>query len=262
MSTTSDNRPNGANWVEETNNPPPQVVVHSAPEAVSIQMNNLGIGNDGTEENQTFQSFQLGGDIDSANDFEHASPPPRGASRLWNWKTIIGICIGLLILAIVIPLTVTLSAKGHTSSGDNTENLATSSASSSSPSSTTTSSTSLPAPSSTSTPSLGCVESEFVQQVNWIGIDKSGGGWVFNLHPAKSAQDCCAICYLDTHDGCNGWLYIPENSSTPSCSIIHGFAGPNDGDSCPNGRPDIVFAKAPNKDSHGGPGPCAGSVRG
>ncbi|KAK1701572.1 hypothetical protein BDP55DRAFT_538997 [Colletotrichum godetiae] len=281
MSTISSSHPGGANWVEQSKNPLPQVVVYSAPEAVSIPMNNLGtgIGSDGTKDGT---KVHAGEDDASENDAEQGSPPeppPGETSRLWNWKTMIGICIGLLILAIVVPLTVTLSTRNHTSDPDNTENLATSSASSPSSSPTTTSLTSLPAPSSTLTPvssmpysllaasrmmgwALDCVESKFIREVNWLGIDKGGGGWLYNLYPAKSAQDCCTICHLETSDGCNGWMYIPENSSTPSCSIIHGFDGPSDSDSCPKGRPDVVFTKAGNKESYGGPGPCAGSVRG
>ncbi|KAK1534031.1 hypothetical protein CPAR01_10739 [Colletotrichum paranaense] len=245
-------------WVEETNNPLPQVVVYSAPEAVVIPMTDLGIGkggNDGTRENEILHSVHVGDDAASTIGVEKVS-------RLWNWKAMIGICIGLLTLAIVVPLTVTLSIKNHTSGPGNAENLATSTATSSSPSSTATSLTLPPAPSSTLKPIPECVKSKFIREVNWIGIDEGGGGWVFNLHPAKSAQDCCTICHLGTPDGCNGWLYIPEISSTPSCSIIHGFDGPSDSESCPKGHPDIVFTKTGDKDSYGGPGPCSGSVRG
>lgn len=123
-------------------------MVYSAPEAVGIPMTNLGIGNDGNDgirENETLHSVHMVEDATSTIGAEKGS-------RLWNWRAVIGICIGLLILAIVVPLTVTLSINNHTSGPGNAENLATSTATSSSPSPTATSLTSLPAPSSTLEP--------------------------------------------------------------------------------------------------------------
>ncbi|KAJ0166255.1 hypothetical protein CTA2_8018 [Colletotrichum tanaceti] len=258
----------GPRWTEHETNPPPEVMVHSAPEPVHIPMN---VGNNG---NNNDISVEPDGDIAVPNDAERAVRlNPESRSHLWNWKTITGTCIGLIILAIVIPVVVTVTATNRDRDGDNIETTAVLSATSSSgPSITPTSYTTVPSPSSTLNPyqitdylrmqAPECVRTKFIKSVNWIGIDQSMGGWDFNLHPARTAEDCCTICHQSTTDGCNGWLYMPEKSFTPACSIIHGFTGPTKSDSCPNGRPGIVFAKTDDKDSYGGPGPCAGLVRG
>ncbi|KAK2003796.1 hypothetical protein LX36DRAFT_687299 [Colletotrichum falcatum] len=239
-------------------NPAPEVMVHSAPEVVQTPPNNISTGNDGANDAGLFRPD---GDLAAPNDAEQTSQSKlRCRSRLWTCKTIIGICIGLIILAIVIPVIVTLVASDR---GHDTENIETTAISftlqaSYSPSVTSTPSSAIPYPSSTMD---SCVKSKFIKAVNWIGIDRNMGGWEFNLHQANTAEECCAICYHSTHDGCNGWLYMTTESFAPSCSIIHGFAGPNTDDNCPNGRPGIVFAETDNSDNYGGPGPCTGSVR-
>ncbi|KAF6810795.1 hypothetical protein CSOJ01_06127 [Colletotrichum sojae] len=88
----------------------------------------------------------------------------------------------------------------------------------------------------------GCNSASFRRDVTWIGIFK-GSDWEFNLTPAQTAQECCTMCYQWEAPGCNGWLYVPGNSNTPTCNLISGYAGPNKTESCPNGCPDIQFSK-------------------
>ncbi|TQN70937.1 hypothetical protein CSHISOI_04560 [Colletotrichum shisoi] len=248
----------GPRWTEHETNPAPEVMVHSAPEPVHIPMN---VGNNGSNNGIPVEPD---GDIAVPNDAERAVRlDPGRRLRLWNWKIITGTCIGLIILAIVVPVAVTVTATNRSRNGGNVETTAALSATSFPGTSITSSSyTTVPSPSSTLNPAPECVRTKFIKSVTWIGIDQSMGGWDFNLHPARTAEECCTICHQSTHDGCNGWLYMSEMSFTPECSIIHGFSGPTKSDSCPNGRPGIVFAKTDDKDSYGGPGPCAGSVRG
>ncbi|WQF83366.1 hypothetical protein CDEST_08380 [Colletotrichum destructivum] len=264
----------GPRWTEHENNPAPEVMVHSAPEPVHIPMN---VGDNGSNNGIPVEPD---GDIAVPNDAERAVRlDPERRLRLWNWKIITGTCIGLIILVIVIPVAVTVTATNRGRNGDNAETTAALSATSFPGSSITSSSyTTVPSPSSTPNHVSNllyrcqlaieyllapeCVRTNFIKSITWIGIDQSMGGWDFNLHPARTAEECCTICHQSTHDGCNGWLYMPEKSFTPECSIIHGFSGPTKSDSCPNGRPGIVFAKTADKDSYGGPGPCAGLVRG
>ncbi|OHX01019.1 hypothetical protein CSPAE12_00261 [Colletotrichum incanum] len=276
----------GPFWTEHETNPAPEVMVHSAPEAIQIPMNNIITGRDGAYD---VGIDHTGGDNTVPGDTEQTIQSTlEHRSCLWNRKTITGICIGLLLLAIVIPVVVTITAANRGHDRGDIETSATSPASSASASSvTSTSSSIIPYPSSTLNPVSSkhyatelsafvtisqvanhlmiqppeCVKSKFVKAVNWIGIDQVMGGWDFNLHPANTAEECCTICHQSTRDGCNGWLYMAEESFTPACSIIHGFAGPRKNSSCPEGHPGIVFAKTDDTDNYGGPGPCAGSVR-
>ncbi|GKT92781.1 hypothetical protein CT0861_05978 [Colletotrichum tofieldiae] len=259
MSST-DGYAGGPFWTEHEINPAPEVMVHSAPEAVEIPMNNMVTGNDGAYDERLVHT---GGDIAAPGDTEQTGRSKvERRSRLWNWRTIIAICVGLLILAIVIPVVVAVTAANQGYSRGSIETTATSLSSSASASSVTSAPSSvIPYPSSTLDPPPECVKSKFVKAVNWIGIDQVMGGWDFNLHPANTAEECCTICHQSTRDGCNGWLYMAEESFTPACSIIHGFAGPRKNGSCPEGHPGIVFAKTDDTDNYGGPGPCAGSVR-
>ncbi|KAK2007517.1 hypothetical protein LZ32DRAFT_593718 [Colletotrichum eremochloae] len=253
--------PRGHLWAEHETNPAPEVMIHSAPEAVQIPFSNIAFRDDGAND---AGPVNPDGDIAVPNDEEQTSQSKlRRRSRLWTWKTIIGICIGLLILAIVIPIMVTVVANDRGHDTRNTEITAIPSASQASYSFVpSTSSSAIPYPSSILNSPPECVKSKFVKAVNWIGIDRTTDRWDFNMHQANGAEECCTICYRSTHDGCNGWLYMTEESFTPPCSIIHGFVGPNTDGYCPNGHPGIVYTKTDNSDSYGGPGPCAGSVRG
>ncbi|KAK1976859.1 hypothetical protein LZ30DRAFT_692580 [Colletotrichum cereale] len=256
-----DEHPRGHLWAEHDTNPAPEVMIHSAPEAVPIPLNNLSTKIDGANDAGLVHPD---GDVAVPSEAKQTNQSnAKRRSRLWTWKTIIGICIGLLILAIVIPVMVTVVANDRGRGPGNIETTAILSASSASSSFvTSTPSSAIPYPSSTLSPAPECIKSKFVKAINWIGIDENMGGWKFNLHQANTAEECCTVCHHLTDDGCNGWLYMTEESFTPRCSIIHGFAGPNINDDCPKGRPGIVFAKTVNSDNYGGPGPCAGSVRG
>lgn len=109
-----------------------------------------------------------------------------------------------------------------------------------------------------------CDSSDFKSGVHWIGI-ANGADWTFDLGSASGAEDCCRQCYQDFEE-CNGWLYMPGNStsSVPPCNIITGYQGPDSDRTCPEGKPDIVFAggRSDSEDNFGGGGPCARNVRG
>ncbi|KAK1596985.1 uncharacterized protein LY79DRAFT_577102 [Colletotrichum navitas] len=108
-----DDYPKGHLWAEHETNPAPEVMVHSAPEAVQIPLNNLPTRNDGADD---ARHVHPDGDVALSNHADQTSQSKlKRRSRLWTWKTIIGICIGLLILSIVIPVMVTVVAsdRGH-----------------------------------------------------------------------------------------------------------------------------------------------------
>lgn len=109
-----------------------------------------------------------------------------------------------------------------------------------------------------------CDSSDFVPGVNWLGSNPTG--WSFDLGFANDAADCCRQCYEDSESHCNGWLYMPnDKNGVPPCNRIIDFQGPNADDSCPNGKPDIVFTRGSGtsvEGNFGGRGPCTGRVRG
>ncbi|KAK2038030.1 hypothetical protein LZ31DRAFT_508698 [Colletotrichum somersetense] len=254
-----DEYPRGHLWAEHETNQAPEVVIHSAPEAVQIPLKNLSTKNDGADNPRRVHPD---GDIAVSNHTEQTSHSKlKRCSRLWTWKTSIGVCIGLLILAIVIAVMTTVVANDRGHGPESIETTAISSAPQASSSFvTSTPSSAIPHPSTVFSQPPECAKSKFFKAVNWIGIDTDNTNWKYNMHQTKTAEECCIICYHSTHDGCNGWLYLTGESFI-QCSIIHGFSGPNIDDDCPNGRPGIVFAKTNDSDNYGGPGPCAGSVR-
>ncbi|KAK2054586.1 hypothetical protein LY76DRAFT_227154 [Colletotrichum caudatum] len=119
--------PRGHLWAEHETNQAPEVVIHSAPEAVHIPLNNMSTRNDGADDPRRVHPD---GDVAVSNHAEQTSHSKlKRCSRLWTWKTIIGICIGLLILAIVIPVMVTVVANDRGHGPESIETTAVSSAS-------------------------------------------------------------------------------------------------------------------------------------
>ncbi|KAF6815493.1 hypothetical protein CMUS01_12436 [Colletotrichum musicola] len=182
--------------------------------------------------------------------------------RHWKFTSLI---VALAITAVVLPLCLSLAMKpGQGTVTEDDPSDAPSSTSSTPVSSS--SSIASPSPSFAVSSSLrkapGCNSASFRRDVTWIGIFR-GSDWEFNLTPAQTAQECCTMCYQWEAPGCNGWLYVPGNSNTPTCNLISGYPGPNRTESCPNGCPDIQFSKDSRQlVGEGGLGPCSGSVRG
>ncbi|SPO07320.1 uncharacterized protein DNG_10014 [Cephalotrichum gorgonifer] len=110
----------------------------------------------------------------------------------------------------------------------------------------------------TATGAHGCEQDKFKPSVDWVGI-RDGIGWDFDLKAAGSAEKCCGYCYKTANE-CNAWLYVPQKSPIPDCTLILGYNGEDADGDCPNGRPDIIFNEVDNRpESIGGVGPCSGS---
>ncbi|OLN94089.1 hypothetical protein CCHL11_08854 [Colletotrichum chlorophyti] len=255
--------PFGHQWLEYDVNSAPQVVVADDPEVVRIELRDLNDQNnpspginvqtDGPANNTTNDSrgLQLG-----------EQPQPHKRSKFWNWKTIFLICLVLVALAVVLPISTKaiMDSQTHDQGSSTTVSSTSTVASSHSSLSASTPTATRPSPTPTSTQAPECDESNFFPGVGWLGIENQVG-WDFNLTQASDAANCCAMCHQSLEE-CNGWLYMPSGSSTPHCTIINGVSGPNKSSTCPNGRPNIVFSKvrgSPN--NYGGGGECTGSVR-
>ncbi|KAH7358679.1 hypothetical protein B0T11DRAFT_330444 [Plectosphaerella cucumerina] len=233
-------RDSGTNWAEFDVNAAPQVAVYDAPESMAPP----------------------GVDVEADQHRRSSSDekPTTVVTIPWYKKAwVIALPIVLVsIIAIVIPVAITQSSNRVADDGGNDPAIP--SVTSSDVSSVSLSSTlTTRRPASTSTVTPECNSSQFVRGVNWIG--SSIPNWSFKLDLADDAVDCCEQCYQD--QACNGWMYMADDASTvPPCNRILGHTGPNPSDDCPNGKPDIVFAKGSNSlDNFGGGGPCGGRVR-
>ncbi|KAH6688964.1 hypothetical protein F5X68DRAFT_274999 [Plectosphaerella plurivora] len=231
-------RESGTNWAEFDVNAAPQVAVYDAPETMAPP--GVDVEADGHRRSSSDEKFT-----------------PVVVTPWWvKNRTIILTVLFILIASIVIPVAVTQTA-GRAGENDTSDPTSSTVASSVSESSTATSTSRRP--DSTSSVIPECDTSDFVRGVNWIG--SSVPNWSFKLDLADDAVDCCEQCYQDK--GCNGWMFMADDASNvPPCNRILGHDGPNEDDECPNGKPDIVFAKGSNAlDNFGGGGPCAGRVR-
>ncbi|KAF3768600.1 hypothetical protein M406DRAFT_71588 [Cryphonectria parasitica EP155] len=252
--------PREARWsqyVENQINPMPEVAVDHdcAPEPVNLEQVDC---TDDTSSRSVRPVIQPDmGDRRSAT-VVYAEPDRSWIARHKSWVIASLVLVVIVLTGVTVGVVMMNRQKGSGGGSPNKSSTSTPAPSTrvtSTLGSTTTSADSSP----TATPS-GCVASNFVTKVSWMGIAGVMGNWDVQYPGATDAASCCLACYENTRKGCDGWSFIPgaSGSTVAACAVIDGWAGTRNDTACPLGYTGVQFSQQGDNASHvGGPGPCA-----